>query len=249
MAKIRSLIDLSKLQLAAEEHDGQEALARQQAVESYGQARRREDVAWPLLEQLTALAQTGTARFDRAGHLVDAFFAVCDVMREQQLGSELDTLDVGRMVQHYCGGRSPDLANAAFQVAIEVLRQGIAEGDNRSLRRRLIATVEIAQHRHLWSMVYPVVEGLLTSQGRLFRKEESTEAAQRDSHRRRPCYDRDHLWLQWSEHDNLKPAAIRNRWNEEYQKHGGQPIGKGRSGREVVKEGLRKARAERQGVK
>jgi hypothetical protein len=31
--------------------------------------------------------------------------------------------------------------------------------------------------------------------------------------KRRPAYERDHLWLQWHEDDRLGPAKIRDRWN------------------------------------
>jgi hypothetical protein len=61
---------------------------------------------------------------------------------------------------------------------------------------------------------------------------------------RRPCYERDHLWLQW-EDEGLSPAKNRDRWNREYQQHGGATIGERRSGRDVVKEALKKARQER----
>jgi hypothetical protein len=62
---------------------------------------------------------------------------------------------------------------------------------------------------------------------------------------RRPCYQRDHVWLRWSEEQQMKPAAIRDRWNREYRRHAGATIGEGRSGLDVVKKGLKKARAER----
>jgi hypothetical protein len=61
----------------------------------------------------------------------------------------------------------------------------------------------------------------------------------------RPCYDRDHLWLRWRE-EGMKPAAIRNRWNKEYAHYGGEKIGTGRPGYEVVKQALARARKEEQ---
>jgi hypothetical protein len=61
----------------------------------------------------------------------------------------------------------------------------------------------------------------------------------------RPCYDRDHLWLRWRE-EGMKPAAIRNRWNQEYAQYGGDKIGTGRPGYEVVKQALARARKEKQ---
>jgi hypothetical protein len=62
---------------------------------------------------------------------------------------------------------------------------------------------------------------------------------------KRPCYDRDHLWLTWAD-DGLRPAGIRDRWNKEYQLHGGKPVRGKQVGAQVVKTGLKKARAERQ---
>ncbi|HBI41750.1 MAG TPA: hypothetical protein DDY78_02710 [Planctomycetales bacterium] len=61
---------------------------------------------------------------------------------------------------------------------------------------------------------------------------------------RRACYDRDQLWLRWSIEGKMKAAAIRDKWNAEYARHGGLPIGSNRSGCYTVKEGVRKATAE-----
>jgi hypothetical protein len=62
---------------------------------------------------------------------------------------------------------------------------------------------------------------------------------------RRPCYDRDHLWLRWHEEEGMNPAAIRDRWNREYQQHGGERIAAKKRGLFVVIEGLKKAKEER----
>lgn len=58
---------------------------------------------------------------------------------------------------------------------------------------------------------------------------------------RRPCYDRDHLWLKLKS-DGMGIAAIRDQWNEE---HPNDKIGSGASGYQVVKTGLKKAAAEK----
>jgi hypothetical protein len=58
--------------------------------------------------------------------------------------------------------------------------------------------------------------------------------------RRRPMYDRDHLWLRWRE-EGLLPAAIFRKWNAEYGRHGDAPV----SGRLVVTQGIQKAKRER----
>jgi hypothetical protein len=71
------------------------------------------------------------------------------------------------------------------------------------------------------------------------------EPADAPEHSLRPCYDRDHLWLRWSE-EGMRPAAIRNRWNKEYAQYGGEKIGTGRPGYGVVKQGLMRACKEKQ---
>ena len=70
--------------------------------------------------------------------------------------------------------------------------------------------------------------------------------------RRRQAYQRDHLWLDWHEVEGLGPASIRDRWNaipsESRQRacpSTPNVIGKGESGRDVVKKALRRARKER----
>jgi hypothetical protein len=60
---------------------------------------------------------------------------------------------------------------------------------------------------------------------------------------RRACYRRDHLWLKWQD-EEMRPAKIRDRWNREYQQHGGKPIGKGKNGLWTVYQGLKKAHLE-----
>jgi hypothetical protein len=57
--------------------------------------------------------------------------------------------------------------------------------------------------------------------------------------RRRPNYARDHTWLCWCDKEGLTPAKIRDRWNRE---HPEATIGKGESGRDLVKKGLLAAR-------
>jgi hypothetical protein len=63
----------------------------------------------------------------------------------------------------------------------------------------------------------------------------------------RPCYARDHLWLHWQNEGTTRTAAkIRDRWNKEYNEHGGAPIAKGTLGSDVVKKGLKQARLDNQ---
>jgi hypothetical protein len=57
---------------------------------------------------------------------------------------------------------------------------------------------------------------------------------------RRPCYDRDHLWLGWHR-QGLGPAKIRDLWNAESPDYA---IAQGASGRATVKQALRVARNE-----
>jgi hypothetical protein len=54
----------------------------------------------------------------------------------------------------------------------------------------------------------------------------------------RPAYERDHTFLEWAEKLNLKPAAIRSRWNAAHDKNAQVNVA-------VVNEGLKKARRER----
>jgi hypothetical protein len=67
------------------------------------------------------------------------------------------------------------------------------------------------------------------------------DAAHKPADGKRPCYDRDHQFLQWHE-QGLGNAAIRDRWNERHPT--AESIGQGRSGSDVVKQGLKKAKAE-----
>ena len=70
--------------------------------------------------------------------------------------------------------------------------------------------------------------------------------------RRRPAYERDHLWLKWRDVEEIGPAAIRDRWNgmsgEERKTicpRAANCIGSGEPGREVVRKALKRARRER----
>ena len=76
--------------------------------------------------------------------------------------------------------------------------------------------------------------------------------------RRRPAYDRDHLWLDWRLQGKMAPAAIRDRWDGmsdderkamcpcAWQSIGGDDAKTKRSGRAVVVNGLKKARKEKE---
>jgi hypothetical protein len=57
---------------------------------------------------------------------------------------------------------------------------------------------------------------------------------------RRPAYDRDHAFLQWSKM-GMKKAEIRDKWNKE---NPGAFIGDGRQGLDTVLTGLKKAKSE-----
>jgi hypothetical protein len=68
----------------------------------------------------------------------------------------------------------------------------------------------------------------------------------------RSAYGRDHLFLKWNEEDKLSPAPIRNKWNALSDTERKricplcwEPVGDGEDGREVVKQGIRKAKKER----
>jgi hypothetical protein len=60
----------------------------------------------------------------------------------------------------------------------------------------------------------------------------------------RPCYERDHTWLEWSD-DGLGHAAIRDRWNKE-NPDALIDLKKNENGRALVKKLIEKAKAERE---
>lgn len=65
--------------------------------------------------------------------------------------------------------------------------------------------------------------------------------------RRRPTYERDHLWLSWYEVEGSdtfhSPAKIRDRWNRE---HPDEAIAGGAQGRDLVKKGILLAQREQE---
>jgi hypothetical protein len=65
----------------------------------------------------------------------------------------------------------------------------------------------------------------------------ATTSSNATTKKRRPAYDRDHLWLRWYEEEKLTPAKIRVRWIRMDPKN--------KVSREVVIEGLKKARREK----
>jgi hypothetical protein len=69
---------------------------------------------------------------------------------------------------------------------------------------------------------------------------------------KRTAYQRDHLWLTWSEEEGFTPAKIRDRWNgmtkkerEEASPRLPGKIGGGEPGRDVVKKALKRAQGEK----
>jgi hypothetical protein len=93
-------------------------------------------------------------------------------------------------------------------------------------------------------------QGEVSNAGTLAAKEEPLD----DAHDRgRRCYGRDHRFLRWKKEEDLKPAAIRDRWNsmsdderkaicpEGYRRIGG---GSNKKGRTVVVTALKKAECE-----
>jgi hypothetical protein len=108
----------------------------------------------------------------------------------------------------------------------------VADWLRHCLASEVAAAAGLFPHRQAPPLPVPPVEGM------------SEVPPEGDTRSRRPCYARDHLWLRWAEEEGMKPAKIRDRWNEEHRKHGGAKIGPGRPGLDVVKQGLKKARAE-----
>ena len=58
---------------------------------------------------------------------------------------------------------------------------------------------------------------------------------------KRGCYDRDHTWLRWRVQNGMTPAEIRDCWNKE---HPDKRIGSGKSGIDLVKKGIKRAKAD-----
>ena len=73
----------------------------------------------------------------------------------------------------------------------------------------------------------------------------------KDAGQRRPCYERDRLWLQWKAEREWGPAKVRDEWNRMTQEERkaccpacANAIGKGEDGRDVVKKALLRAKLE-----
>jgi hypothetical protein len=245
-----ALFSLADLKQADHDDEQQKADLRLALQTKCAANSARDEAAWKLLPLITLLSQQhGVCARDLERKLVSAFVEVCSVMREQALVVKLDELDEGRMVEHYRGGRTMNTAKMAYELAVKALRQGIKSADLPGFRTEVAKTLRNPVGRIMWSMIHAIVQGLMTKQGRVYWIRDLPSMQGTDVEpirRRRPCFERDHLWLQW--HDaGLKPAAIRDRWNAEYQQHGGPPLNKCKeSARQVIKEGLKKARKERQ---
>jgi hypothetical protein len=63
---------------------------------------------------------------------------------------------------------------------------------------------------------------------------------------RQACRSRDDRWLQWADEERLDYGAIRDRHNATCQQYHEAPIGLGRSGWDVVRKALERARARRE---
>jgi hypothetical protein len=245
-------LDLTALERTGNAHEQRLAAERKASEQRTAQRTQREQAAWNFLPLLTKLAQDcGVDPGKFAKPLVAAFFAVCRVMREQHLAAELDSLDEDRMVEHYRDGRPLEFALQGYRAALKALRQGIRGDTSPSFRKQLEASVGTPGLRCLWSMLYPLIEGLLTEQGRLYRKNEAPTNRPSVSKKRLAsgCYHRDHAWLRWYE-QGIKPKAILRQWNTECRQHGGQRLKDDRPANvatslDVIKAGIRKAKAER----
>jgi hypothetical protein len=177
-----SAIDLLTLEAMSKDHEELSANRRVLRRQEHSHLRQRDEAAWKLLEAVTRLSQVAgecqwsNLRFDPspfAAPLIDAFGGVCDVMRAQNLGSELDQLDEEQMIAHYGQDKPPALARIGYQTALTALREGIANGQAGSWLKRLAKTLESSGGRHLWYMAYPIVRGLLVGDYRLFRRAEA----------------------------------------------------------------------------
>ena len=75
-----------------------------------------------------------------------------------------------------------------------------------------------------------------------------------NGNKKRPAYERDHLWLKWNEDESLTPAKIRDRWDDMTDEDRKATCpgacdrvsdGSKKAGREVVVKGIKKARGEK----
>src|SRR5262249_46772833 len=183
MPKPLSAIDLLTLEAMSKDHDERRANQRLVRQKEYSRLRQREEAAWKLVGAVTRLSQVaGECQWENvpfdptpfAVPLVEAFSGVCEVMRAQDLGSELDSLDEEEMIALYGQDMPPALARIGYQTALTALREGIANGKTRSWKKQLAKTLESSAGRQLWYMAYPIVRGLLVGDHKLFRK---TDAA------------------------------------------------------------------------
>jgi hypothetical protein len=180
MSKPSSAINLLSLEATSKDHEQQKATRCLERQQEHSRLRQREEAAWKFLEAVTRLSQRAgecqwsNVPFDPtpfAVPLVEAFVGVCDVMRAQNLGTELDQLDEEQMIAQYGQDKPPLLARIGYETALAGLKEGMANG---SLEKQFAKTLESSAGRHLWYMAYPIVRGLLIGDYRLFRK---TDAA------------------------------------------------------------------------
>jgi hypothetical protein len=183
MPKPVSAIDVVTLEAMSKDHDVLRANQRLVRQQEYSRLRQRDEAAWKLLDAVTRLSQVAggcqweNVPFDPtpfAAPLVEAFSGVCAVMRAQDLGSELDSLNEEEMIALYGQDMQPALARLGYQTALTALREGMANGKTRSWKKQLAKTLESSAGRQLWYMAYPIVRGLLVGDHKLFRK---TDAA------------------------------------------------------------------------
>lgn len=264
MSKKPATFDLSAVDQANEEYVQREEQLLQQRRQEHSRWSQREAAARELLaailemEYAAADAQQGGDPFDHeafAESLPDAFFRACAVVREQGLADVLNVLDESRMVAYYGKKKDAALDTACYRAAVEVLSKTLAAGESATLARELAGTLKTSGGRHVWHMLRPIIQGLLVKSCELFRTDTIQEdpsapaAAAVDPPgasvaKKRPCHDRDHLWLRWHEEERMGPAAIRDRWNQGHQ-HPDDRISADKRGRATVITALKKARCEK----
>ena len=105
-------------------------------------------------------------------------------------------------------------------------------------------TIEMAIDRQPLEMLLPPSAPINPPSGKLFDPD----------YKKRPAYERDQLWLRWSEKEGMAPAAIRDRWNgmsdEERQTVSPrkwqriESVGGLEGQRDLIEKGLRRAKTE-----
>lgn len=232
------------LKLASEQFATQRADAKRHFAEEVSR-QEREDAAWAFADAVLQMdhaaheIQFGAVLLSavHAKRVLPAFWVVCEALREAGLRDRLELLDAQKMIEVHGTDRDPELARVGFQQALALLSICTSPQFKKTmaLQRQLRNTFDHPAGRHLWYMICAVVKGLLTNQGQLFIKAgivppRFAHISQFNSRNAA----RNWQWWEWRQ-QGMKPAQIRDRWNNERPD---QKIAEKSRGRDVVRKTL-----------